>query len=242
MKIQAVLAVWITTPDVMQLTQAAIENYKSLGLELIIVDNASTMGEGYLKENADIYIRNQKNLGYAPAMNQGLKLSTSKYIVFAENDVLVSPETIGVGKEILDNYGDVGSVHYRMVPYQEDFSFGNETYLTGKERWCTFSFFMVRRVAVPYGLLDENYIMANYEDWDFIHRMRHILGWKTAYTNKACYKHFDSYTQKKLDQNDRAVQGKANREYFKNKFGAYPEDIWNAIYSDQMNQNWRPFP
>ena len=241
--IQAVMAAWIKDQDLLDLTKQSIDSYNQVkGMELVIVDNASPMGGGYLRSEAGIYIRNPKNLGYAPAMNQGLKLTTSKYVALAENDIRVSPNILKVATDILDKDGEVGSVHFRMVPYDEPFSFGNDVWVEGKERWCTISFMVWRRLALPQGFFDEGYITANYEDWDVQHHSRHALGWKSAYTNLACYQHKDSYTQNQLDQTQRAKEAKENREYFRRKWGAYPEAIWEGLYFKQMMQPWRPFP
>ena len=89
--------------------------------ELIIIDNGSTLtdndiflsqmpseaiGKGevyanqYLKDwmtinnywsQADILIRNQKNLGFGPACNQGFNLARGEYIICINNDVIVWP-------------------------------------------------------------------------------------------------------------------------------------------------------
>ena len=241
--IDTVMAVWVKDDKLFELTQNAITSLKALdGIRLIIVDNDSSMGGGYLRNEADIYIRNQKNLGYAPAMNQGLKLCTSKYVAFAENDIRVSPNAFKVARDILDADGEIGTVHYRMMGYEEPLTVGKDVWKTGKERWCTISFMVWRKLAFPMGFFDEGYITANYEDWDIIHHARHVLGWYTAYTNAACYAHNDSYTQRQLDQTQREKEAQANREYFINKWNAYPEHIWEGLYMDQMGQQWRPFP
>ena len=241
-KIQTVLPVWIFSQDLIDLTKQAIPSIKKCKTNLFIVDNGGTMGGGYLREQADTYIRFPTNRGYAPAMNAGMKLTVSEHIAITENDVRVSDNIYNVGEEILDSEKDVGSVHFRMIPYEEPFSFGNDVWKTSKERWCSISFCIFRREALKDGFFDEGYINANYEDWDIIHRIRHINGWKTAYTNRACYQHNDSYTQKLLDQTVRNNEAAMNKHYFKEKFGKYPEEIWNELYPEQMEESWRPFP
>lgn len=242
-KIDTVMATWIIDQDIFEMTKRAIESLKKLnGIRLIIVDNGSPLGGGYLREQADIYIRNQENLGYAPAMNRGLRLATSKYVAFAENDVVVSPDAFDVARHIFAKDDEVASVHFRMVPYDEELSFGKDIWCRDKERWCTIAFCLWRKLAMNNYWFDENYITANYEDWDILHRIRHAYCWKTAYTNASCYKHRDSYTQKKLNQEERQIEAMANREYFKEKWGNYPELIWEGLYLKQMIQPWRPFP
>ena len=242
-KIDTVMANWLVSQDVYDMARDAYSSLKKLnGIRLITVDNCSPMGGGYLREQSDIYIKTDSNLGYAPAMNLGLKLATSKYVAFAENDILVSPNAFDVARHIMDKDSEVGSVHFKMIDYDDNFSFGNDIWCRGKERWCTIAFSVWRRRAFNNEFLDENYIIANYEDWDILHRIRHMYKWKTAYTNIACYKHRDSYTQKKLDPEKRQLEAQNNRNYFKKKWGNYPEFIWEALYLKQMLQQWKPFP
>ena len=70
--------------------------------ELIIIDNGSTLKikfdaeweknldkvDIYFKE-ANIVIRNKTNLGFAPAVNQGLNLARGEFVIVMNNDILV---------------------------------------------------------------------------------------------------------------------------------------------------------
>ena len=55
--------------------------------ELILVDNGSPIGGEYMRDEADIYVRNQSNLGFAPAVNQGLKLARGEWLVVMNDDI-----------------------------------------------------------------------------------------------------------------------------------------------------------
>lgn len=238
--IQTIITCWIKNQETLNLTKEAIYSLKQLnGIKLIIVDNASEIGGGYLRQEADIYIRNNINLGYAPAMNQGLKLTTSPYVAFAENDIVVSPNAFDEAREILDKHNKIGGVHFRMNYYDEPLTFGNDTWLSGKERWTTISFMVWRREALPDGYFDEGFKMANYEDYYILWKMRE-KGFTSAYTNKACYRHKDSYTQGLLDQDLRQTLAVENREYFKKIIGEYPDVLFDREYP--LTQPWRPFP
>lgn len=240
MNIQTVVANWIIDQDIYEMTQDAFNSFKKLnGIELIVIDNASPMGGGYLREQADLYIKTDRNLGYAPAMNLGLKLSTSPYVALAENDVRVSPNAFDIARQILDNDEKVGSVHFRMVDYDKPLTFGEDVWLNGKERWCTISFVVFRKSALPEGFFDENFKIANYEDYDLLYCLRN-KGFTSAYTNKSCYQHNHSYTQKKLDQEKRQQQTVKNREYFKLKHKEYPDLLFDRLYP--LTQPYWPFP
>lgn len=233
-----VIPLWVMNSQAMNLTKEAVDSISTHGARVIMVDNGSTIGKGALKAWSDIYIRNETNLGYAKAVNQGIRASRGKYLAIGSNDIRVSPNWLKVAKEILED-PKVGSVHYRMIYYDEPMKYGNKVYKTGKERFCASPFFVIRRKALPEGLYDENYGLGGFEDWDFWHRMRHLNGWQTAYTTKACYQHYDSFTQNQLNQEVRAKEDIRRREYFKSKFGDYPEDLWMKLYPEQMKMDWR---
>ena len=59
----------------------------SSAYELIMVDNGSTDGTAdFIASEADIFVLNQSNLGFAPGMNAGLKEARGDVTVFANND------------------------------------------------------------------------------------------------------------------------------------------------------------
>lgn len=227
-----------TTDQLRQYSENALNNITGYD-ELIIVDNGSTLGSGFLRSKADIYIRNVKNIGYPAAVNQALKLAHGDYIAIANNDIRVSPNWREIAEEILQDTS-VGSVHFRMINYEEPISLGDKTWVEGRERWCSASFFVICKEAfVGY---DESYKEGGFDDWDFFHRMRHIEGWRTAYTTKACYQHAHSMTYKTIDVNNlRAERDQKNKEHFKSKFGKYAEDIWAEKYPDQMGEDYYGF-
>lgn len=236
---EAVLAAWITNQEGFDLAKAAVESLKKAGLKLIIVDNASLLGGGYLRAAADIYVRNWQNLGYAPAMNQGLKLTKGEFVALAATDIIVSPNSFSEGVRILRGAPKVGMAHFRMVGFNEPLELGNSTWIGGKEPWCTISFMLWRKQALPKGFFDENFKLANYEDYDILYRARKN-GWLSAYTNRAGFKHHDSYFQKLLNQEERQTLAKENREYFKKKHGEYPDVLFDKLYP--LTQPYRPFP
>jgi glycosyltransferase involved in cell wall biosynthesis len=220
--------------EIHNLTQMAVESInKAEKTEMIIIDNASTFGTGMLREMADIYVRNTKNIGYPAAVNQGLALANGEILCISNNDVRVPENIFKVGREILKD-PKVGSVHFKMIPYDQEFNFGDKVWITGKERWCTSSFFLIKREALPKGNYDTSYGAGGYDDWRFWHLVRHINGWITAYTNKSAYQHWGSWTLRQTDQSNI----NKNREKFKDEFGEYPEDIWNKKYPEQMKQSY----
>ncbi|OUX41568.1 glycosyltransferase group 2 [bacterium TMED277] len=60
--------------------------------EIIIYINSSTDGTlEYVKDNSFKYLYNDKNVGLCKAMNEGVKISTQKYIVYAHDDMYFCP-------------------------------------------------------------------------------------------------------------------------------------------------------
>ena len=227
---QVIMPCWCTDADSVSVTEDAVKSLE--GHELVIVDNGSTVGGGWLREWADLYIKNKVNLGYAKAVNQGLKLA-GEVVAVANNDIRVPPQWESVAKEILED-PTVGSVHFRMIPYDQPFNPGSDIWKTGKERWCSSSFFVVRNIQ----LYDENF-KSGVEDWAFWYEMRK-KGFTTAYTNKVEYQHLDSYTLRKLPSNDE--NQKFNVEYFVNKYGKTPEQQFEEMFPNQLCLPWKPMP
>lgn len=224
-----IIPVWAIDAETINITEEAINSLQ--GNEIVIVDNGSTVGGGQLREWADLYIRNKTNLGYAKAVNQGLKL-TGFPVVVSNNDIRVSPNWSEVTEEILKD-PDVGTVHYRMTLYDEPFKYGAHTWKTGRERWCTGSFFVINKEMY----FDENFLNS-YDDWDLQTRMR-AEGYKTVYTTKASYQHFDSFTQKKIVNTEREERNQRNREYYKSKHKEYPEELYMRMFPEQFARDWR---
>lgn len=124
-----------------------------------------------------------------------------------------------------------------MIPYDEQYNYGRETWYTGKERWCTGSLLIFNKDQ-PLFLYDEQFLNS-YDDWDYFKRVRDS-GLMTAYTNKACFKHKDSSTQVLVPE--RVENEKTNKERFKAKWGEYAEDLFANQYPEQMKLPWRKFP
>lgn len=221
------MPVWSLDQRFINLTENAVN---SLGKEITIIDNGSTFGAGQLREWADPYVRNRENRGYAIAVNQGLKLSKDKIVAIANNDIRVSEGWEDIALDILRD-PLVMSVHFKMIAYDELFNLGDKVWITGKERWCTNSFFVMRNNE----LFDENFLNT-YDDWD-LHLRMYQNGFKTAYTNKASYQHMDSFTQQFTS--DRESINSKNRDYFIKKYGDNPENIWLKMFPEQMNQDYR---
>ena len=227
------MPVWARDADLIDLTENAIKSLRENDVKITIIDNGSPIGGGALREWADEYVRNPVNLGYAPAVNQGLKLHMGELVAISNNDVRVSKNWKEIAEEILED-PKVCSVHFRMIPYDQLWNPGTEISKEGRERWCSSSFFVVRAEQ----LYDEHFFNS-YDDWNFWKEWR-TKGFKQAYTNKAEYQHLDSSTVNRMEKHE--ITNVENREYFKKKWGKYPEDDFAESFPEQIKISWKPFP
>ena len=249
--IDYIIPVWITDQETLDLTQSAIGSFKlaTPDARIIVIDNNSPLGGGYLRQIANIYIRNNQNLGFVPAVNQGLRLTKADTISIANNDILVSPNWYNIAEPILKDQ-TVGVVHFRMLNYDEpSFIYGNGIAYTGKERWCTNSFFVTTRFFLKKlakleegkeldpGLFDENFGKGIYDDYDWRYRI-YKAGFKQVYTDKACYRHKMTYTFNKLPSAEREEEIKNNLNYFIKKWGKDPEVLFAETWPEQWQENY----
>jgi len=87
------------------------KNHPLLNFEIIVINNASTDGTQEFLNGFDYLdnftiIRNDSNLGYAHACNQGAKISKGKYLYFLNNDTIVFKGAIDELFNTLESAGD----------------------------------------------------------------------------------------------------------------------------------------
>jgi len=82
--------------DVLKACFDSVEASKGLDFELIVVDNgANDATKGLLESYSSArYLRNQENLGFAAAVNKGMKLSDSRYVLLLNPDTSFGPEVL----------------------------------------------------------------------------------------------------------------------------------------------------
>jgi len=177
------------------------QNYPSY--EVVLVDNGSKDGSVELVQQIAIahpnipfkLVRNERNLGYSIANNQGVNVASGKYVVLLSNDIRVEPDWLSSMIAVLDsrtdiavaqsemyslyspsipdpqaNYLDVLGLCHRYLPRPQI------TEVFYSEGACMF----IRRkiLAETGGLFDRDYIMFN-EDGDFCWRAK-LMGYKVC--------------------------------------------------------------
>ena len=140
------------------------ENY-----ELILVDNGSPIGGDYMRNETDVYVRNQSNLGFAPAVNQGLKLARGEWLVVMNNDVEVMLNWLEIMQAI---WGlQTGAVSSHLHNGDPEHKAGREYHSVPMGHMFGALWMTRREVIEKVGYLDEEYGLGYYEDKDFWMRL-----------------------------------------------------------------------
>lgn len=90
---------------------ASIFRETSAPVEVIVVDNASTDGSGEMVEEKyprARLIRNSSNRGFAAANNQGLRVSSGRFVLLLNPDTVVLDRALDRCIEFMDGRPDVG--------------------------------------------------------------------------------------------------------------------------------------
>ncbi len=192
--------------------------------EIILVDNGSTDDSVSFIENffPDIKIvKLEKNFGFAKAINEGVKASAGKYVIFLNNDTQADkdfvkhlilcadshPEVISVNSKLLNFYDrkiidGVGILineagQARSIGWQEKDrgQFDKEQYIFGATGGASL---FKRKDFIKVGGFDDSYFMYS-EEVDFSFRAQ-FLGYKSIYCSKAVVYHKHKASAKKRPQ------------------------------------------
>ncbi|MBI1746651.1 MAG: glycosyltransferase [Acidobacteria bacterium] len=211
--------------------EALFRNTGESNYEVLVVDNGSTdetpaMLASY-KTRVRL-IRNDTNLGFAQACNQGARAARGEYFVFLNNDTLPQPGWLDelvaliekepqagiIGSKLLypnDTVQHAGVIfsESRRLPYHIYRNFDKNHPAVSRVREypaVTAACMLVKRsVFFEAGLFDENY-MNCYEDVDLCLKVRE-LGYKILYNPRSVVYHFESVTDGRKDQSnlDRSI-------------------------------------
>ncbi len=189
MKCDIIIPVWNQLTFTKDCINSILKNTEGMDYQLIVIDNASDdHTKKYLEELKNIgnpkvtLVRNDKNLGFVKAANQGIGVSHAPYICILNNDTLVMKGCLKEMIRIADMDRDIGIVNPssnnlgqkpakgQPVEFYAE-SLRNES---GKfvELGAAIGFCMLikREVIEKVGTFDEIYGMGNFEDTDFSRR------------------------------------------------------------------------
>lgn len=237
----------IPVKDNHRLTEECIKSIKenTSDYELIIVDNGSNpaySGEG-------IIIRNEENLGFPKAVNQGIVESTGDTIVILNNDTIVTPNWIYNLKAHFNDYDMVGPcTNYISGPQQikiPEYENEKELYEASEKYhkehknesmpWHRLVFFCVaikREVLDRIGLLDEQFSPGNFEDDDFCLRAIEA-GFRLGIAQDVFIHHIGQATHKSLNLDFKKLM-ETNQLKFQRKWQ-------EALYQELKAKNYKNY-
>lgn len=190
-------------------------NYPKNKIETIVIDNNSIDGsDRQIKEKFPevILIKNKSNLGFAKAVNQGIKKATGNYIFVANDDLVFEKDSL---KNLIDfiiknpKIGIIGgkiffkkqkkiisSSGYMMNRWTGKIYLASKPNKVKEPDWIQGCAMLIpKKIFNKIGLLDEDYTHL-FEDFDFCLRAR-LAGYKVVYFPNAKFWHGESLTANK---------------------------------------------
>jgi GT2 family glycosyltransferase len=237
-----IIVSWNTKEYLLRCLESIYQKTESIPWEVVIVDNGSRDGSGTAVKKmfpAVRLIENDRNLGFSKAVNQGLKILSSRYALLLNPDTQVKERTIEQLVSFMDAHPEVGISGGQLLngDGSKQNSIANfpslATELLNKSflRWMLPKRFpgkerndpepievdsvigaclIVKREAMDQvGLLDENYFLF-LEETDWCYRMKQV-GWKVYHVPQAKIYHF----QGKSAEKDRR---RAKVEYYRSRY------------------------
>jgi hypothetical protein len=194
-------------------------NFPKKCLKTIVVDNSSTDGSPLEIQKkfpwAKVIIQ-KKNLGFAGAINVGIKNGKSDYFFITNDDIGFARDSLKILINYVQKQPKVGIVGGKQLyPQTKKFLAGgrNFNFLTGQQinlkkvnspRTCDqidgCTMLIRRKVIDKIGLFDEDFYPAYWEDLDFCIRAKRA-GFKIVYHPKAIFYHNHAATTSKWSLN-----------------------------------------
>jgi GT2 family glycosyltransferase len=198
--------------ELLTFTQDCINSLRTFSsdFELILIDNGSPCGTDYLMSEADIYIRNRVNLGYGPAVNQGLKVARGEWLVVANNDLVFIHDWITAAAAAWQP--GTGAISAHLHDHDPNHRSGRRR--VGQPGEMFGALWLTRREVVErVGYLDEQFEFGYFEDRDWWLRL-HQAGYELI--KAGWVKHIGNATSGKLPDLHEFYQ--ENERRFKEKY------------------------
>ncbi len=141
--ISVIIVTWNSAGEIADCVKSVIQALDGLSAELIIIDNNSADDSFALINKINFpkltTVQNSGNLGYTKAVNQGIELSKSKYVLLLNPDTILKEESIRVMKEFLDGNPAYGACAPLMLNPDGTRQFSVRNFPTYWRMFCEFS-------------------------------------------------------------------------------------------------------
>ena len=252
MDLSIIIVSWNTKEFLLPCVRSVFENEQGISREVIVVDNGSQDGSGNEVKKTFPFIHlveNQKNMGFAKAVNQGLQKASGRYILLLNPDTQMKGGAIERFVSFMDSHSDTGVAGAQLL--NSDGSKQNSianfpslaTELLNKRllRWLFPKRFpgkeknypepvevnsvigacmMVRREALDQvGSLDEDYFLF-LEETDWCYRMKKA-GWKIHHVPQTEVFHFQGKSAARDKKRSRVEYFRSRYHFFKKNRGGW---------------------
>ena len=257
-EISIVLVLWNQahfTLGCLQALHYEINSGNSPSFEVILVDNQSVDETGQLlaRLGGCRIIRNDANLGFSQACNQGAEVACGRTILLLNNDAFVRQGALREALNTLDQSADIGAVGGRIIlangKLQEAgsivWSDGSaagylrnmppeigEAMFRRDVDFCSAAFLLTpKKVWIELGGFDLRYTPAYYEDADFCMRLWES-GYRVVYEPDAVLDHFEGGSETKSGQS--VALTLRNRQYFRERHSAALRSMHMPVSPDNL--------
>jgi hypothetical protein len=107
------IVTWNEKDYLKQCLKSIFEGTRDLQFEVIVIDNASTDGTVEMVKNEFprvVLIKNSRNLGFAKANNQAIRLAKGEYVVILNQDTVILDNAFKKMISFLNKHKDVGAL------------------------------------------------------------------------------------------------------------------------------------
>jgi|CXWL01.1.fsa_nt_gi GT2 family glycosyltransferase len=231
----------------------SIKRHTTAPYELILVNNASDAATTrYLRGLRGVrLIHNDRNLGFARAVNQGMAAARGRYVGWINSDTLCGPEWLermidclqsdpmaaaagpmtnrSVGSQVVKLRRDAGCEPKAFDRYARAWSMMHDRQRREAHRLTGFFTLFKRRAVEAVGQLDERFGTGCYEDYDYCLRLRQA-GFKLLVAMDVFVQHREHASFGSKDNFDR--QCEANKAIFVKKWCEHSLEFLDQIDSE----------
>lgn len=254
MKVSIIVAVY----DRLEYTKKCLDSIFEFGskydFEIIIVNNASSDGTKEFLDELDgkiVATHNERNLGFAKACNQGAARASGGFLLFLNNDTIVTKNWMDVLISELDENPEIAmagskllfpddTIQHAGVVFGEDKipyhiyvrEMKEKNYVNKKRKFnaVTAACMLVRKdIFDKVGGFDENFLNG-YEDIDLCLKIKE-LGKDIIYCPESVVYHYESISEGRTDKHTE------NRELFLKKWGNKIQQDDFAYRKEDSTQN-----